>query len=56
MAAERALSLFIESPQEYPGNELLLVYDKDFKYGLNFYIIGTEEGKENYLNVSKYQA
>ncbi|XP_037584244.1 dynein intermediate chain 3, axonemal [Cebus imitator] len=36
--------------QEYPGNELLLVYDKDFKYGLNFYLIGTEEGKENYLN------
>ncbi|KAM6168306.1 dynein axonemal intermediate chain 3 [Erethizon dorsatum] len=36
--------------QEYPGNELLLVYDKDFKYGMNFYVIGTEEGKENYLN------
>ncbi|XP_023417057.1 dynein axonemal intermediate chain 3 isoform X2 [Cavia porcellus] len=41
--------------QEYPGNELLLVYDKDFKYGLNFYIIGTEEGKENYLNASEVQ-
>uniref|UniRef100_A0A2K5S0E1 Dynein axonemal intermediate chain 3 n=1 Tax=Cebus imitator TaxID=2715852 RepID=A0A2K5S0E1_CEBIM len=38
--------------QEYPGNELLLVYDKDFKYGLNFYLIGTEEGKENYLNIT----
>ncbi|XP_040843173.1 dynein intermediate chain 3, axonemal [Ochotona curzoniae] len=36
--------------REYPGNEMLLVYDKDFKYGLNFYLIGTEEGKENYLN------
>ncbi|KAF3819677.1 hypothetical protein GH733_015186 [Mirounga leonina] len=36
--------------QEYPGDELLVVYDKDFKYGLNFYLIGTEEGKENYLN------
>ncbi|KAI4590807.1 hypothetical protein MJG53_001856 [Ovis ammon polii x Ovis aries] len=36
--------------QEYPGDELLLVYDRDFKYGLNFYLIGTEEGKENYLN------
>uniref|UniRef100_A0A8C6QSU4 Dynein axonemal intermediate chain 3 n=1 Tax=Nannospalax galili TaxID=1026970 RepID=A0A8C6QSU4_NANGA len=35
---------------EYPGDELLLVYDKDFKYGLNFYLIGTEEGKGNYLN------
>ncbi|KAM6217081.1 dynein axonemal intermediate chain 3 [Rhynchocyon petersi] len=36
--------------REYPGAEILLVYDKDFKYGLNFYIIGTEEGKESYLN------
>ncbi|XP_077761385.1 dynein axonemal intermediate chain 3 isoform X4 [Canis aureus] len=36
--------------QEYPGDELLVVYDKDFRYGLNFYLIGTEEGKENYLN------
>ncbi|XP_052034436.1 dynein axonemal intermediate chain 3 [Apodemus sylvaticus] len=35
--------------REYPGEELLLVYDKDFKYGLNFYLIGTEEGKENFL-------
>ncbi|KAM5267372.1 dynein axonemal intermediate chain 3 [Hipposideros larvatus] len=44
--------------QEYPGDELLLVYDKDFKYERNFYLIGTEEGKENYLNppaVSKEQ-
>ncbi|GAB5575221.1 dynein axonemal intermediate chain 3 [Prionailurus iriomotensis] len=36
--------------QEYPGDDLLVVYDKDFRYGLNFYLIGTEEGKENYLN------
>ncbi|XP_037682675.1 dynein intermediate chain 3, axonemal isoform X2 [Choloepus didactylus] len=36
--------------REYPGDELLLVYDKDFKFGLNFFLIGTEEGKENYLN------
>ncbi|EGW11115.1 WD repeat-containing protein 63 [Cricetulus griseus] len=35
--------------REYPGEELVLVYDKDFKYGLNFYLIGTEEGKENFL-------
>ncbi|XP_062049407.1 dynein axonemal intermediate chain 3 [Lepus europaeus] len=39
--------------RDYPGNEILLVYDKDFKYGLNFYLIGTEEGKENYLNPSE---
>ncbi|KAM5320931.1 dynein axonemal intermediate chain 3 [Glossophaga mutica] len=36
--------------QAYPGDEILLVYDKDFKYGLNFYIIATEEGKELYFN------
>ncbi|XP_048208095.1 dynein axonemal intermediate chain 3 [Perognathus longimembris pacificus] len=36
--------------REYPGDEILLVCDQEFKYGLNFYIIGTEEGKENYLN------
>ncbi|XP_055470320.1 dynein axonemal intermediate chain 3 isoform X1 [Psammomys obesus] len=35
--------------REYPGEELLLVYDKDFKYGHNFYLVGTEEGKENYF-------
>ncbi|KAL1772377.1 WD repeat-containing protein 63 [Sigmodon hispidus] len=35
--------------REYPGEELVLVCDKDFKYGLNFYLIGTEEGKENFL-------
>ncbi|CAH6777166.1 dynein axonemal intermediate chain 3 [Phodopus roborovskii] len=35
--------------REYPGEELLLVYDRDFKYGLNFYLIGTEDGKENFL-------
>lgn len=29
------------------------MYDKDFKYGLNFYLIGTEEGKENFLKVSR---
>ncbi|KAG8519517.1 WD repeat-containing protein 63 [Galemys pyrenaicus] len=39
--------------QDYPGDELLIVYDVDFKYGLNFYLIGTEEGKENYLNPPK---
>ncbi|XP_055978831.1 dynein axonemal intermediate chain 3 [Sorex fumeus] len=36
--------------QEYPGDEIIVVYDKEFKYGLNFYLIGTEEGKELYLN------
>ncbi|XP_060058248.1 dynein axonemal intermediate chain 3 isoform X2 [Erinaceus europaeus] len=41
--------------QEYPGDELLLVYDKDFKYGLNFYLVSTEEAKENYLKSPEEQ-
>ncbi|XP_043861259.1 dynein axonemal intermediate chain 3 [Dromiciops gliroides] len=35
---------------EYPGEELLVVYDKEFKYGQSFYLIGTEEAKESILN------
>ncbi|XP_060606254.1 dynein axonemal intermediate chain 3-like [Ruditapes philippinarum] len=34
----------------YPGTELLLVYDFDFKYGQNFCIALTEEAKELLLN------
>ncbi|MBN3297136.1 WDR63 protein, partial [Amia calva] len=34
----------------YPGEELLLVYDRDFKYGQSFYLVGTEETKERILN------
>ncbi|XP_045159985.2 dynein axonemal intermediate chain 3-like isoform X2 [Mercenaria mercenaria] len=34
----------------YPGTELLLVYDYDFKYGQNFCIALTEEAKELLLN------
>ena len=37
--------------QEYPGEELLLVYDHEYKYGKNFYIYLTEEAKELVLNV-----
>ncbi|XP_072505013.1 dynein axonemal intermediate chain 3 isoform X2 [Notamacropus eugenii] len=40
---------------EYPGEELLVVYDKEFKYGQNFYLIGTEEAKENILNPPEEQ-
>ncbi|XP_030062184.1 dynein axonemal intermediate chain 3 [Microcaecilia unicolor] len=35
---------------DYPGEELLLVFDKDFKYGQNFYLVTTEEAKENILH------
>ena len=38
--------------QDYPGEEILLVYDYDFKYGENFYVCVTEEAKELVLNVS----
>ncbi|XP_078501688.1 dynein axonemal intermediate chain 3 [Lissotriton helveticus] len=35
---------------DYPGDELLLILDSDFKYGQNFYLISTEEWKEKILN------
>ncbi|NXU95954.1 WDR63 protein, partial [Cettia cetti] len=34
---------------EYPGEELLLVFDPEFQYGQNFYIVASEEAKENFL-------
>ncbi|NWS35849.1 WDR63 protein, partial [Polioptila caerulea] len=36
---------------EYPGEELLVVFDPNFQYGQNFYIIASEEAKENFLKV-----
>ncbi|XP_043376228.1 dynein axonemal intermediate chain 3 isoform X3 [Dermochelys coriacea] len=35
---------------EYPGEELLVVLDTEFKYGQNFYLVATEEAKESFLN------
>ncbi|XP_017585458.1 PREDICTED: WD repeat-containing protein 63 isoform X2 [Corvus brachyrhynchos] len=37
---------------EYPGEELLLVFDPKFQYGQNFYIVASEEAKENLLELS----
>ncbi|MGH0139048.1 UNVERIFIED_CONTAM: hypothetical protein FKN15_070975 [Acipenser sinensis] len=34
----------------YPGEELLLVFDRDFKYGQSFYLVGTEDTKERILH------
>ncbi|ROL01490.1 WD repeat-containing protein 63 [Anabarilius grahami] len=34
---------------EYPEDELLLVFDRDFTYGQCFYLVLTEEAKENML-------
>ena len=38
--------------QDYPGDEILIVYDYEFKFGQNFYVALTEEAKELILNVS----
>ncbi|XP_028667360.1 dynein axonemal intermediate chain 3 [Erpetoichthys calabaricus] len=35
---------------DYPEEEILLVYDRDFKYGNNFYLVGSEEKKEQFLH------
>ncbi|NXS20472.1 WDR63 protein, partial [Mystacornis crossleyi] len=37
---------------EYPGEEILVVFDPKFQYGQNFYIIASEEAKENLLKLS----
>ncbi|KAL9845931.1 dynein axonemal intermediate chain 3 isoform 2-T2 [Geothlypis trichas] len=34
---------------EYPGEELLVVFDPSLQYGENFYIVASEEAKENFL-------
>ncbi|KFO72769.1 WD repeat-containing protein 63, partial [Cuculus canorus] len=34
---------------EYPGEELLVVFDAEFQYGQNFYLVASEEAKENLL-------
>ncbi|NXO24223.1 WDR63 protein, partial [Cisticola juncidis] len=39
--------------QEYPGEELLLVFDPNSQYGQNFYIVASEEAKENLLESLK---
>ncbi|XP_067157090.1 dynein axonemal intermediate chain 3 [Apteryx mantelli] len=36
---------------EYPGEELLVVFDAELQYGQNFYLVATEEAKENLLKL-----
>ncbi|NXK18220.1 WDR63 protein, partial [Arenaria interpres] len=36
---------------EYPGEELLVVFDVNFQYGQNFYLVASEEAKENLLKL-----
>lgn len=40
--------------QDYPEDELLLVYDRDFTYGQSFYLVLTPEAKDRILNVSRW--
>ena len=35
--------------QDYDGDEILIVYDPDFKHGQNFFIATTEEAKQRLL-------
>ncbi|XP_070562697.1 dynein axonemal intermediate chain 3-like isoform X2 [Ptychodera flava] len=35
---------------DYPADEILVIYDYDFKYGQNFYMALTEEAKERILH------
>ncbi|XP_074763348.1 dynein axonemal intermediate chain 3 [Athene noctua] len=34
---------------EYPGEEILVVFDAKFQYGQNFYFVASEEAKQNLL-------
>ncbi|XP_009958347.1 PREDICTED: WD repeat-containing protein 63, partial [Leptosomus discolor] len=38
---------------EYPGEELLVVFDAKLQYGQNFYLVASEEAKENLLKISE---
>uniref|UniRef100_A0A8C9V7Z2 Dynein axonemal intermediate chain 3 n=1 Tax=Scleropages formosus TaxID=113540 RepID=A0A8C9V7Z2_SCLFO len=52
MKARAAVSDFHPVKQtvlNYPGEELLLVFDRDFKYGQSFYLVLTEEAKQRIL-------
>lgn len=40
--------------QEYPEDELLLVFDRDFTFGQSFYLVLTVEAKENILKVWRH--
>ncbi|XP_063795014.1 dynein axonemal intermediate chain 3 isoform X2 [Pseudophryne corroboree] len=49
-AAVSDFSPFKSVITEYPGEELLLVFDSEFRYGQNFYLVVTEEAKESLLH------
>lgn len=39
--------------QDYPDDEILLVYDRAFTYGQLFYLVLTPEAKDRILNVRR---
>lgn len=41
--------------QDYAGEEILIIYDADFKFGQNFVICLTEEAKATFLQVCPAQ-
>ena len=43
------LIFFLPCFQDYPGEEILIVYDPDFAYGQNFFMCLNEEAKERYM-------
>ncbi|XP_048256413.1 dynein axonemal intermediate chain 3-like isoform X4 [Haliotis rufescens] len=49
-AAISDFSVLKQQILDYPGEELLVVYDYDFKYEQNFYVALTEEAKEKLLH------
>ncbi|XP_041359893.1 dynein intermediate chain 3, axonemal-like isoform X2 [Gigantopelta aegis] len=56
MRLRAAVSDFAPIKQDilnYPGDEILIVYDYDFKFEQNFYVAITEEAKEKLLNPPK---
>ena len=50
--AKPPLCDFIFLPQDYPEEEILIVYDADFKFGQNFFVATTPEAKYKLLHVS----
>jgi hypothetical protein len=37
--------------QAYTGSEVLVVFDPDFKFGQNFFVLLTEEAKNEFIAV-----
>jgi dynein intermediate chain 3, axonemal len=49
--AENTVAPDLWQGQAYTGTEVLVVFDPDFKYGQNFFVLLTEEAKNNWIAV-----